>query len=141
MNTNKRKAKRTQPGKMPKLCNRPLLNNKQAMALMELFKILGNETRLRILHSLVRNGEFCVGDIARELDMRPQAISNQLRRLALQGIVGTRRDSNNIYYRVLDPCIGVLLERGICLMEDTEERLVLRSNLQAMYNGLALETS
>ena len=49
--------------------------------------------------------------------MKPQAISNQLIRLADRGIVGPRRNGNNIYYRIVDPCVIELLDHGLCLSE------------------------
>jgi len=33
------------------------------------------------------------------------------------GIVATRRSGNNICYRIADPCVTTLLDRGLCLME------------------------
>ena len=38
-------------------------------------------------------------------------------RLVDRGILATRRNGSNIYYRVVDPCVPVLLERGLCLIE------------------------
>jgi hypothetical protein len=52
------------------------------------------------------------------VDMRPQAVSNQLQRLADRGILGSRRRRLNIYYRILDPCVISLLDHGLCLTED-----------------------
>ena len=87
-----------------------------------LFKVLSNDTRLRLLHALVRADELCVNDLAESVGMKPQAVSNQLQRLADRGIVNTRRNGNQIYYRIVDPCVTVLLDRGLCLMEDARER-------------------
>jgi len=99
------------------LKNRPLINSDEAGRLVRLFKVFSNDTRLRLLHALVREGELCVAGLASAVDMRPQAVSNQLRRLVDRGILGSRRDGNNIYYRIVDPCAPVLLDRGLCLAE------------------------
>ena len=96
---------------------RALLNPQQAEELMRLFKVFANDTRLRLLHALVREGELCVTDLAIKVKMKPQAVSNQLQRLVDRGILGSRRDGNNVYYTVVDPCVPVLLERGLCLIE------------------------
>lgn len=96
---------------------RPLISGEQASALMRLFKVFANDTRLRLLHALVREKELCVSDLAEAVDMKPQSVSNQLQRLVDRGILGTRRNGSNIYYRVVDPCVPVLLERGLCLIE------------------------
>jgi DNA-binding transcriptional ArsR family regulator len=107
----------------PNLKQRPLMSGRQAMRLEATFKVLGNGTRLRLLHALVRAGEMCVGDVAEALGMRPQAISNQLQRLSDQGIVEVRRDGLQMFYRVVDPCVVSLLDRGWCLAEDAAERI------------------
>ena len=89
---------------------------------MDLFKVLASDTRLRLLHALVREGELCVSELCDAVQMRPQAVSNQLQRLANQGIVATRREGLQVFYRIIDPCIPAVLDRGLCLLEDAEER-------------------
>ncbi len=106
----------------PKLGSRPLLGGLQANALESTFKMLANATRLRMLHALVRAGELCVGDLAETLKMSPQAVSNQLQRLSDRGIVGSRRNGLQIHYRIVDPCVVSLLDRGWCLTEDAATR-------------------
>ncbi len=96
---------------------RPLLKPEQALELERLFKIFANDTRLRLLHALVRHEEVCVTDLAAAVGMKAQAISNQLQRLVARGILESRRDGTNIFYRIVDPCVPVLLERGLCLIE------------------------
>ena len=109
-------------GEKPKVEERPLLSSEQAGELESLFKILGNQTRLRMLHALARVTELCVTDLAAALGMNPQAISNQLQRLADRGMVAHRRNGSNIFYRIVDPCVITLLDKGLCLMEDALER-------------------
>ena len=101
----------------PAIEERSLISDDQALALMRLFKVFANDTRLRLLHALVRDEELCVSEMADAVGMKPQAVSNQLQRLVDRGILGTRRNGSNIYYRVIDPCVPVLLERGMCLIE------------------------
>ncbi len=101
----------------PTVQQRPLLSADQASQLARLFKIFANDTRLRLLHVLVRENEMCVGGLADAVGMKPQAVSNQLRLLVDRGIVGSRRSGNKIYHRIVDPCVPVLLERGLCLIE------------------------
>lgn len=102
----------------PKITERPLIDLRQGGNLESTFKVLASSTRLRILHVLVREPELCVGDIAAALRMKPQAVSNQLQRLVDKGILATRRNSTQIHYRIVDPCVVSLLDRGICLTED-----------------------
>jgi ArsR family transcriptional regulator, lead/cadmium/zinc/bismuth-responsive transcriptional repressor len=102
----------------PSLQDRALLNPVQAGGLAAVFKVLANDTRLRLLHTLVRSGELRVTDIAAALGMKPQAVSNQLQRLSDLGILGSRRVGNNIHYRLVDLCVRSLLDQGLCLMEE-----------------------
>lgn len=106
----------------PGLKDRPLLSVVQAGGLAAVFKVLANDTRLRLLHALVRADELCVTDLAGAVGMKPQAVSNQLQRLSDLGILASRRDGNSIYYRVIDVCVKGLLEQGWCLMEEVGGR-------------------
>jgi ArsR family transcriptional regulator, lead/cadmium/zinc/bismuth-responsive transcriptional repressor len=102
----------------PALKDRPLLSFVDAVKVMALFKVLANDTRIRLLHHLVRTGEATVTDMAKTLGMKPQAVSNQLVRLADTGMLASRRDGNHIYYRVVNGCVPPLLDLALCLMED-----------------------
>ena len=88
----------------------------------EVFKVLANPTRLRLLHALVRADEMRVSDLAEAVEMNVQAVSNQLQRLSDRGIVATRRDGNSIHYQIVDPCVVSLLNTGLCLVEDDAAR-------------------
>ena len=103
----------------PRLEDRPLLAADQASALAALFKVLANNTRLRLLHALARKGELCLTDLATAVQMTPQAVSNQLQRLLVQGILAAQRNGNNVLYRIVDPCVTNLLDQGLCLSEDS----------------------
>jgi DNA-binding transcriptional ArsR family regulator len=96
-----------------------LITAEQAGQLVMLFKVLGNDTRLRLLHALHRGGEVPVGELAEAVGMRPQAVSNQLQRLADRGIVAARRDGNRIFYSIADPCVPSVLDLALCLTEET----------------------
>lgn len=104
-------------GVQPPLKDRPLMSPIQAGGLAAVFKVLANDTRLRLLHALVRAGELCVTDLAASLGMKPQAVSNQLQRLSDLGILASRRDGNAVHYRLVDCCVKGLLEQGWCLTE------------------------
>ncbi len=120
----KQRLAMTDPGccTPPSLKDRPLLTPIQAGGLAAVFKVLANDTRLRLLHALVRADELCVTDLAASLGMKPQAVSNQLQRLSDLGILASRREGNSIYYRLVDLCVRSLLDQGLCLMEEVNHR-------------------
>lgn len=99
-------------------------SDKNAAALEDLFKILANDTRIKILGTLTQVEEMCVCDLALSVQMTPQAISNQLQRLADKGIVSTRRHGNLIYYKLVDKCIAELLDRALCLLSDSQTQRI-----------------
>lgn len=93
---------------------RPLLSGPKAAELARIFDVLASDTRLRLLHALLREGDPCMSDLAAAVGMKPQAVSNQLRRLVNMGILDTRRHGNHVHYRIVDTCIAKLLYHGLC---------------------------
>lgn len=106
----------------PPLRNRPLVTPEQAADVVGLFKLMGNDTRLRLLHAMQRGGEVSVGELAEQVGLRVQAVSNQLQRLSDRGMVASRRDGARILYSIADPCIPALLDLALCLIEETGTR-------------------
>lgn len=130
-----RKARAECCAPKPALRERPLLSLRQANGVADLFKVLADDTRLRLLHALVRSDEMCVTELAATIGMKPQAVSNQLQRLVDSGILSSRRDGNSIFYRILDPCVPILLDRGLCLMEDARKKSQGLSSFQFQGGG------
>ena len=64
-------------------------------------KALAHEGRLMILCHLV-NGEKSVTELEQLLESRQAAVSQQLARLRLEGLVDNRRDGKAIYYSIAD---------------------------------------
>ncbi|MBI2572170.1 MAG: helix-turn-helix transcriptional regulator [Candidatus Schekmanbacteria bacterium] len=95
------------------------LDPARAARLVEIFRVFANPARLRLLHALLQAPERCVMELADEAEISVQAASNQLRSLADRRILSTRRQGQSIYYRIVDPCVPLLLEAGVCLLEDT----------------------
>ncbi|MDF2231778.1 metalloregulator ArsR/SmtB family transcription factor [Albimonas sp. CAU 1670] len=73
-----------------------------ADAAAQLLKTLGHEGRLQILCHLI-GGEKSVTELEALLETRQAAVSQQLARLRLEGLVQARREGQAIYYSILDP--------------------------------------
>ena len=97
-----------------------------ASELAQVFEVLASDTRLRLLHALVLLGDPCMSDLAEAVGMKPQAVSNQLRRLVDLGILATRRHGTHIHYTIVDPCVIRLMHHGLCLNEETHDHVVPR---------------
>lgn len=99
-----------------------LLPDNSAAGLADLFKVLANDNRLRILHAIHLAGEISTSDIAEAVGVSQQAVSNQLQRLADQRIVHARRDGQRVLYRIIDPCVPGLMDLGVCLLAERLRR-------------------
>lgn len=73
----------------------------EVVGLSEIFKVLGDETRTKILYLLAQK-ELCVCDIAAVLEMSMPAISHHLRLLKTLRLVKYRREGKMVYYSLDD---------------------------------------
>ena len=64
----------------------------------EVFKALGDPTRLRIVEMLARHGEMCVCQIVDDLAMNQPAISHHMARLKQAGLLNARKNGQWIFY-------------------------------------------
>jgi|GEM_PF-102892 len=67
----------------------------------ELFKALGDPTRVKIIYTLLQR-ELCVHDLSEALDMGQSAVSHQLRYLRNLHIVKRRKEGKTVYYSLDD---------------------------------------
>lgn len=80
--------------------------------LSELFKSLGDQTRLKILFALSRS-DMCVCDIAALLEMSQSAISHQLRVLRNVRLVKYHKVGKVVYYMLDDEHVNELFRQGL----------------------------
>lgn len=88
--------------------------------LSNLFKILGDRTRIAILQTLDQN-EMCVCDLANVLDMTKSSISHQLATLREAHIIKSRRTGKEVYYTLDDDHITKLYELGLAHIKHLEK--------------------
>jgi ArsR family transcriptional regulator len=87
---------------------RSLVDDETLAGLSEIFKVLGDPTRLQIVIAL-STSELCVQDIASILEMTESSISHQLRVLKTLRLVKLRRDGKLAYYSLDDEHIEDLI--------------------------------
>ena len=80
--------------------------------LVNLFKAMGDPTRLKILFALA-SGEMCVCDLASFLEITESAVSHQLRVLRQLYLVANRREGPILYYHLNDQHIEQLIGIGL----------------------------
>ncbi|MFA7566537.1 MAG: metalloregulator ArsR/SmtB family transcription factor [Alkalispirochaeta sp.] len=73
----------------------------EVAGLSELFRVLADETRTKILH-LLSQEELCVHEIAGVMEMSLPAVSHHLRLLRTMRLVRYRRDGKHVFYMLDD---------------------------------------
>src|SRR5690348_13626709 len=77
---------------------------------IQLFQLFSHKGRFRIACLLAR-GEFCVNEITEIVsEGKTSNISQQLKMLALSGIIERRRENQHILYRLRDPRVGKMIQ-------------------------------
>ena len=91
--------------------------DEEMLHVSELFKVLGDGTRMRILFVLLAS-EMCVCDLSETLNMSVSAVSHQLQTLRANRLVKYRREGKTVYYSLADNHIFSIISQG---MEHLEE--------------------
>ena len=94
------------------LAKTEMLEERVIQQLAETFRILGDPTRIKILHILSKR-ELCVCDIAETLEMGQSAISHQLRVLRSARLVKFRKEGKEAWYSLDDSHITSLMCQGL----------------------------
>ncbi len=79
---------------------------------VETFKLLADNTRLRILWALL-HGEHSVGDLAAHVGAQPPAVSQHLAKLRMARLVKARRDGNRLFYAADNAHVRHLVEQAL----------------------------
>ena len=78
--------------------------------LTELFRLLGDATRVRLLYSLLEAGELCVCDLSAATDTPDTKVSQALRLLRTAGVVKAHRAGRMMHYSLDDAHVRMLLD-------------------------------
>ena len=90
--------------------HRELMNTERFSAVADVFKQLSDPVRVRIFW-LLSHREECVINIAAMMDMSSPAVSHHLKSLLDSGLIMSRRDGKEVYYKASDTeQIGLLHE-------------------------------
>ncbi len=92
----------------------------EAELLARFFRVLGDPTRVRLMHLLLEapTGECTVGELVTASSAPQSRVSTHLGCLRWCGLVRTRREGKQVYYRVADSRVRELLTVGGALLRD-----------------------
>ncbi|KAA0973207.1 helix-turn-helix transcriptional regulator [Paeniglutamicibacter gangotriensis] len=79
----------------------------------EVFGILSDSTRIRIILALRRTAELSVNAIAEEVGKTRPGVSQHLARLRMARMVTTRQDGTKVLYRLSDEHASALVSEAI----------------------------
>lgn len=85
--------------------------------LTNLFKVLGDMTRAKILYT-IETQELCVNEICTKVNMTKSAVSHQLKTLKLAHLVKSRKLGKEVYYTVDDEHVALIFR---CALEHVQE--------------------
>ena len=98
--------------KLPHWIHEQLEKTEDFQAIAEVFRQIGDPTRVRIFW-LLCHCEECVVNISAMMDMSSPAVSHHLRPLRNSGLIVSRREGKEVYYRAADTAQSRLLHRMI----------------------------
>ena len=102
------------------LAKNDMLPAGEARQITELFRLLGDMTRFKILQALSKR-ELCVCDIAAVLQMAQSAVSQQLRLLRSARLVKYRKEGTLAWYSLNDDTIAILLQQGLAHIRNNQK--------------------
>ncbi|MFD2248409.1 ArsR/SmtB family transcription factor [Pontibacter ruber] len=108
----------------------------------QVFKALADESRIRILHLILRNKEMCISDLEQVLDFTQTKTSRHLSYLRSASLVTPRKLDQWVYYSLKDEAADLVnqifgyLERDAILQKDQEIYKILYSNRELAVNKL-----
>jgi ArsR family transcriptional regulator len=87
----------------------PSISEQAVRDLAQVFKLMSDETRLRILVYLAQSGELHVTDLCNRLGQSQPAVSHHLALLRVSGLIESRREGKHNFYSVRGDHFGELL--------------------------------
>ena len=102
------------------------------MRLLQIFKALADETRLKIAYSLTLEEEMCVCDVAAVIGSSVATASHHLRYLREHSLARSKRKGRMVYYSLADDHVHQIVKvahehaiegDGMATVEKTEYRL------------------
>ena len=98
--------------RLPQAMHAQLEKTGDFQAIADVFRQLGDPTRVRIFW-LLCHCEECVVNISAMMDMSSPAVSHHLRPLRNSGLIVSRREGKEVYYRAADTAQSRLLHQMI----------------------------
>ena len=87
---------------------------------IKIFRALANEERLEIILKLYREGELCASDIEKSFFMEQSTTSHHLNYLKNVGVLESRKQGRNVYYKVNVENLTLLYDKFLKIFFEIE---------------------
>jgi ArsR family transcriptional regulator, arsenate/arsenite/antimonite-responsive transcriptional repressor len=101
----------------------PDLSHHVIEQLAKVFKLLSDETRLRVLLYLTRNDELHVRALCELLGQSQPAVSHHLALLRVEGLIESRREGKHNFYRIVPERVQELLDMVFANVPEAKRRI------------------
>ena len=101
----------------------PPISEQSIRDLAQVFKLLSDETRMRILVYLAQNQELHVTDLCSRLGQSQPAVSHHLALLRVSGLIESRREGKHNFYSVRADFFGEILVEMLSTTGDMPKRI------------------
>jgi len=129
-----RKASKPAGGSSGTLTTMPPVSDQAVRDLAQVFKLMSDETRLRILLYLAQAGELHVTDLCNKLGQSQPAVSHHLALLRVSGLIESRREGKHNFYSVRADHFGEMLVDLFSATGDMPRRIDFQ-NFTLTYKG------
>jgi len=118
----------------------PEIPERVVQDLSQVFKLLSDETRLRILLNLAREGELHVTDLCERVNQDQPAVSHHLALLRVSGLIEARRAGKFNFYSLRADRFGDLLVKLFSATGEMPRKFRFQ-NFLLSYNGAGASSS
>ena len=105
----RKSTKRAGEAGVPSAGGMPAVSEQAVRELAQVFKLLSDETRLRVLFYLALNQELNVTELCNRLGQSQPAVSHHLALLRVSGLIESRREGKHNFYSVRTDQLGEML--------------------------------
>ncbi|MEK7244754.1 MAG: metalloregulator ArsR/SmtB family transcription factor [Pseudomonadota bacterium] len=92
----------------PRSIDVPALDDDQAVELAEMFRLMGDASRLKIVLACL-NGPVSVGDIAERVELSASLVSHHLRLLRAARLLRAERRGKQVFYQAADAHVSCVV--------------------------------
>ncbi|SDC22777.1 cadmium-sensing regulator, CadC [Pelagirhabdus alkalitolerans] len=101
---------------------KPLVESEDLKTVSGMFKVLSDETRLKIIYCLSQEERLCVCDVAHIIGASTATASHHLRQLRKMGLAKSKKEGKLNFYSLDDEHVNTLITIGVIHAREVKDR-------------------